>query len=475
MFQFERIYELPLPDIIGPNYSPDALLTATSEKVAAFRKKLYENPEVATYLTSIAYPDLNNNYFPNLIIGHYMTKDPHSGEILPEREPGPRVKNLLEYFGAPNAEAFLHRGKRFAQIMFAGKPQLARTLETAFDCMVYFQGENKRRSGEEAWCHDIRVGIGQMNALVGRVKRRHFFQQTNRGEFLPLTLYVEGREELCLAACVSAVLHDLTEDFVQDGNATISVRGNKQQRLVVTPQRSFIKERGIEERSFDLQFGTYAIRQSTQDMIKAYTNLKYKDKGTSKNFERFAQSISAIRARDEATKNALLYNMAGTKIDIDRFGNLSIYYGDTRSDAGKRYFDKLEETYKLYSEFGLFTFEQEYFPLANSLTLLFDDYAPPDAPHTPTLALLKLLGATNEELFGWILDLPPDHQVNFLLEPYRYLGYEFLIIPGVHRADIIALHPTEPEGFHVEVYRNGDVRFSEIRPTSRAPTSPFDI
>lgn len=398
--------------------------------------RLLTNPLDATFVTSLSLEDLTS-MFPRIFTGHYI------GE---RRPPSEETKALLQFFGTGGDFSLFARAQKLYQSIFASEPHtilvrgepFSRELVTgSLNLMARIHGKKTRRTGELAISHEVRTGLRVLTeALSYDESARESRTSYVDNPYSPLSYANLGHFGYFLSA---VNMHDVEEDYVSKGHVILE-RVRKYALCVFQEGHSPVL----------LSFPDKETTDNFCHLLSAFTN---KEAGTKLvtefelaqiNLGRLLMVYANAKETDASTRWIFPWVIVTGKT-ADREDNVCTLWSHT----DEKYLDKLVETIIFFQSLAKEAWNKKH----EIRIVTFKEREIIDSPLATSTALLKLLGASDEELFGWIMPTCSE-----LLEQLESEGQEPIVVPNPFRADIL----TSEE--HIVVQRGGQVSRHPLKP-----------
>lgn len=389
-----------------------------------------KDPHALTYASLLSSRILGAE-FPYLFEGEYIP-------LNREQETSHEVKKLLKFFGAGSSEELMRRTKACCVGLFEkhGYPEGGRAVMDTLSLVKNLRGEETRKSGEKAWAHEARVIMRSLGELF-TLSQTPFSSFRER----PHNPFSRIHIEQTAAALCGIGLHDTKEDFLQiplsfckqEGNilhffhVSDGFRGSAKNRVLTLddlPEQTIFQG--------DIIFPDTESATIAKTIMDTLTKIEYDpsiildQESTRLNIDQILHQYSRQTMRRD-TKHMVAWAVSHGKL-ADRVDNVSILW----TYDYEKYIAKLIETFE---EFQL-------------TSLIAWSHTRTNAPMGISEALLKLLGGTDNELYGWIIE---DEEVQSKMKTLEDQGRDPLIIPGFHNAMIIT-----NDGLNEIVYRYPD-------------------
>lgn len=382
----EPITRIPLPKnhILVARSSP-----LTPDQVALERSDLLGNSDWLTYMALSPPPDFLS-HFPNITIGRYLPAGlldlenwkKRFEEVVPVSD---QTRRLLQFFSLDHntndteslekqSEELYERTLGVINGFFAkhGDSNNGRIVKDSLDFMKSLRGKETRGTGELYILHEARVVLRML------VQTLQFSEKLDDKKdplqiLSPTDLFLPHNLQMLGAILAGGAFHDCKEDFIAKGLAAITRDGN------ILHLSSLLSGS-----SKALVFPNDELPDDVIFIMDALTNPEFAPELLKRNRESKLQARRLMSLAQELNSfRSIIRDWGYTNFKIcDREDNLSALW---KYDP-IRYLKKLLET--------VFDFQ----PLA----FLSWYFSRKDTPLAVSTAFMQLLGATYDDLFGWI-------------------------------------------------------------------------
>src|SRR3989344_1694289 len=384
-------------------------------------------------------------------------KDILGGYYIPEhiQPPAPDTKKLLLFFGQEDSNQLLYQTKNIIKTLFSPEPEAGKLVQNTLEFMerVYHEdkddkGKSPRRNTKEpAICHETRV---LLRTIADDLVYSYRLPPNSSQEDItsPANLWTYA------AHLSSIILHDFKEDFILKGKGWLVQDIQDPRSILLYSPRSLEPTR--------LTFPHPQLAQTLIHLINAFT-LKDYDK-------RYVTPAEAIQMQTEhllysakpnhdgewTQDEKFIFNTISEGKSNDRDDHLMTMWNFKRQPEDK-YNIKLLETIYTFKALPFMAWNHKYsmslpppwaYNIFNRQTERFRRI--PEPPRALGTAILKLLGADDNDLFGWITDASnPDNESIRTLYRAKHLNHS-IIIPGPTKVDIIAIKGKKPVLYQIQ-------------------------
>ncbi len=414
-------------------------------------QRLMDHPAVLTYM-SLLDPELIDLKYPAIFEGIY----------LPIRvlEPSAATADMMKYCGAKDSDDLVRRTKNIVKAVLSKAPKHSLdNIDTAFDFMAALYGNETRNTGEKKICHEARTLLDTLVQLIDYHETTLIFSYSYYPKgYHPTDPLSPLNQAETAARCAGIVLHDSREDFFDNEIAFLGADYDKGPPYVITLE--------YEGRQNFLILNTIKEMESILYFIDALTNRemdkRFDDKFvTEENIIRIIGTMLDL-GFDMSTK-FLRQTINDGKIS-DRNDNVKMLWRHPRyGPKGDLYHLKLVET--LTRPFQLLAASawgnRHSTEVVNNLGYVYrEPYGSTwlvnyinDVPLAISVTLLKSLGTTDEDIFGWTTK----GNSKKVFDDLEKEGEEPLLIPSPTQADILT-----KTGRHIAISRNGNPDVVEV-------------
>ena len=389
----EKAYDLPTnlldvprrPLILSPD--PNRWSKEALQKEIMY---LIQNPLDLTYMVTLPSEALVE-YYPGILEGRYVNY----------QEPSAYLKKLFQRMFAPDDQEFYQRVNGIVKGIFSrfGRDDLANLPIRSQGIMKDLYTDKTRNTGEAKGNHESRV---KMQTLADAILNHEYMGSPQ--QFHPVMQFDPFDEfniEETAVVFVGADFHDLVEDFTSNNDDAIGVINQFVVIQMITGGVMYV----------NMDQSDYANNLFL--LLKAVTDQKYP-----------------------------LYQMSQNKTDALNMQKIlsivlsaehpALSWGILADDMGDR--DDNLRTMWVYSDiFRLDKFLQT-FDQYRSPSILLWSFHPNNSPYPASAVLLRLLGASENQLYGWILE---NEELMADFEERQQVNLGPLIIPHVQQAILV--------------------------------------
>lgn len=391
--------------------------TVTYEIMPEFRQKLYTDPDFLTYLCSLDERNLSTWFprideegyiYPSFFIGPKLPiNEVYIEDIFPQSQTWSlrHFFSLKEHYGTPRtpdemkecSDDFLERAGGVVSEYFKllGDIDSATPVQKAFEIMKNLRGRDTRRTGELAVCHDVRSTLRFM------VEPLYSLSQDKRLRYHP---------ELYSTSACGIAFHDFFEDIELEGKGSFEYLENF---ILIQNNDSFNPY--VASIRFNSLGPPWVIFREAVNLTNTYDHKKSRK---SNDFWYGLKNLAKLledAGRDGDDFPFIRWSVLTGKC-MDRCDNL-----DTLdSYSFYRYNNKLHET-KYFHPLS-------FFPWTSHMA---------GAPKPAGQNLLMLLGASYDEMYGWIQD-PDKYAAKEIYDILEEKGQSPLVIPDIFHPVLMA-------------------------------------
>ena len=362
-----------------------------NQELTEIRSRLIKYPVDLGFVATMPLSDINSA-FPGIFAGRYLADLSSISQ---------QTKYLLQNFGS-RGDIF-NRTTRVISSLVTNEfdmPKAGNFVVKIFEFLWEIQNDATRKTGEPALNHQIRAELGIIDKLV----KNQFFLNTRTPEarvkfFNPLSRKNRNKTGLTLAAFP---FHDYVEevvgtqfyDFRSEGTSIILQTASKNAEYIIT----FDKLRNM---------------NFFHDLVIAYTNDESARSGNSDFEKAFYNSRRLMKLiRDPKSDPVVKWAVEVGKAE-DREDNTRTLW----THPPDKLLNKLNE--------NMLAFRKIFIPGWS-----YDrSYSPP----VVSLSLLLLMGATYDELFGWIYK--NDH-IKYIINRLDENNIDYAIVPEINHVTL---------------------------------------
>jgi len=452
---YNRLFPPKLPAVIPEWEPPIHLIPEDQEYYIEYPIKeayrLMDHPQALTYMCLLQ-PDLLEKKYPRILDGIYIP------DWIPN--PSPATADMLKYFGAKNSDDLIRRTKNIVRAVLDKAPKHSvDNIFTALDFMDDLHGEETRNTGEKKICHEARTLLRTLIQIIDYHETTLVLSDTYypRG-YHPTDALSPFNQAKTATRLTGLVMHDSREDYFDNEIAHLGSDFSKGPPYVIS-----LQYRGSNRY---LIFDTQTEAESIPYFIDALTNREMDETLydgahiTKENMYRLLERIWDL-GFTRSTKS-LRETINNGKI-ADREDNTATLWKHKRTGPkGDSYFQKLEENMiSLFPFLAKSTWMNRHCTeIDNNLGYVYKEIHGltwlvnyiNDVPLTTAITLLKLLGANDNDIFGWATG----GECKRVMETLEKEGEEPLLIPSPTQADILT-----KSGKRIIITRNGNLNVAE--------------